>query len=310
MGHAKGLRAVLRCHLHSGQRSLENAIRTDPDCNALVQELILAYSSKDSFGSLARGIKNSLRVRKVLADNVLKDMETLDHHLKHMVNFRFAPQRFDSVLEVARLICLHVKPIVRTLVQLKLASDDAKMSNWSGKMLAFFQVPHLIRLALLAELAASASKYHHHFDNAGTAASKNGNASTLAKTGFWFKQLQAELKKLFSFEDGEPLVLNEAYTSGFLQTMRRRVNLLIDESCICQEKLVFFRSGSITEGNLRKQVAVELGSIQNVTELYLLALGGEHQADYGVASALGPFDTNFWQSEFSDDRLSEPQTWS
>eukprot|EP00435_Cladocopium_sp_Y103_P014618 s2531_g3.t1 len=186
---------------------------------------------------------------EALSENVMRDMETLDAHFKHMVKFRFAPQRFDTVLEVACIICLHVKPLVRTLVQLQINSDDPRMSTWSKKMLGFFQGPHLIRLALIAELAASAAKYHHCFDM-----TKKGNASIP-----WPRP---------------------------------------------GEKLVFYRPGAHTEMNLRKQVAVELGSIQNVAKLYLPALAGEHQADY--ATALGPFDTEFWQVEFSDDRLPEP----
>lgn len=67
-------------------------------------------------------------------------------------------------------------------------------------MLDFFNGPQLILLAL-AELSSAASKYHHKFDNSGSSLTR------LAKTCFWFQCLSDELDKLFSFKDGEPLVL-------------------------------------------------------------------------------------------------------
>lgn len=81
------------------------------------------------------------------------------------------------------------------------------------------------------QLFASASRYHHRFDN------EKGKKYTWATTGVWFKQLESELKKLFSFEGGKPLVLRDSYTHGFLQSMRLRVNLLIYEAALLQGRL-------------------------------------------------------------------------
>ena len=301
MGHLQGLSAVLRCQLHSGQRSLEQAIASDAACKKLVDGLILAYSSDHDLGSLARGIKNSCRVQSVLSEHAKRSIESLDAKLQHMVKFRFAPQRFDTVLDVCRLIVLNVRAIVHTLVHLHIAEkgQNQKLATWASKMLAFFNGPQLILLALLAELSSAASKYHHKFDN-----SSGSTLTRLAKTGFWFQCLSDELDKLFSFKDGEPLVLSESFDAGYLQILTSHYNLLVSESYIDKEKLIFFKPGLRTESNLRTHVAQELGSIRNVVKIYLGLVAAEHQC--GVAAALAPFDFSWWQSQFSDERLPGP----
>ena len=293
MGHLQGLRCVLRCALHKGQRSLESAIAADERCNMLIDGLITAYStSSTDHGSLARGLRNT-KLKSMFAEHCQKDIDALDGHLTKLTGFRFAAQRFDTILEVARLIVLHIRPIVHSLVHLKLS--DAKYEKWGSKMLSFFTAPNLLLLSLIAELAASCSHYHHRFDN------KGAKATMICKMGYWYGTLKAELDRLFTFNDGSPpLVLSPDFTAGFVQTMRTSYDLLVTETIIAGGKLQFYRKGLESETSLRKQVAAELGSIQNVMRLYLQSVD---PGDHAIASSLRPFDLDYWQQHFSDETL-------
>ena len=293
MGHLKGLRCVLRCQLHKGQRSLENAIASDERCNILIEGLITAYAtSQQDHGSLARGLKNT-KLKNLFSEHCQKEIALLDGHLSKLTAFRFAPQRFDTILEVARLIVQHVRPIIHSLVHLRLA--DAVYDKWCSKMLSFFTGPNLLLLSLLAELAASCSRYHHRFDNSGS------KATMICRMGYWFQLLKSELEKLFCFKDGSPpLVLSADFTAGFVHRMRASYDVLVTETIIADGKLQFYRRGLETEENLRKQVAAELGSIQNIVSLYLTSVD---PGDHAIASSLRPFDLEYWRNNFSDDSL-------
>ena len=303
MGHFKGLRAVLRCSLHKGQRSLENSLAADPRCKALVDNLITAYAAGneeaaggENLGSLARGLKNSTKFHQLFSDHVVAGFENLQATLSKLVSFRFAPQRFDSVLEVARLIILHVRPLVHALVHLSLANPNK--TSWCSRMLGFFTGPNLLLLSLICELAASASRFHHRFDDPG------GKPAMIAHNGCWFEGLVAELDKLFYFKNGgEPLVFSENFTGGFVQTLQRSYNLLVSESIIADGKLRFYRKGFKPEENLRRSIAQELGSIQNVVKAYLTAVD---PGDFSVASSLRPFDVEHWQKHCDDSALLRP----
>ena len=60
------------------------------------------------------------KMRHLFAQNVMADIERLDSALSKMVTFRFAPQRFDTVLDVSKLIIVNVRPLVETLLQIRL----------------------------------------------------------------------------------------------------------------------------------------------------------------------------------------------
>ena len=299
LGHLKGLRSVLRCRLHLGQGSLEKAIAADPSCQEMVQALITAYSpasDDNSLGSLARGFHNSSKLKHLFRENVVRAFESLDGKLKSVISFRYAAQRFDSVLDIAQLVVLHVRPIVTALLQFRIM--DPKKNKWVEHLLSFFTGPKLLLLALLAEFAASASRYHHKYDNLGA------QPGLVTRSAFWLQNLTEEMHRLFFFTHGEPLVLSDHYTAGYVSIMRSSYDLLVDESVISGERLVFYRPGLRSEANLRKRLAKELGSIQNIVTLYLSSLA---PGDVSVAASLKPFDVDFWQENFNDDALPEPK---
>ena len=299
LGHLKGLKSILRCQLHAGQGGLEKALQSDDSCQELVKNLITAYSPSDDdgdMGSLARAMKNSHKLRQMFHKASASAVENLEAKLQTLVSFRYAPQRFNSVLEIAQLVVLHVRPLIHTLVQIKIT--EPKKVKWCERMLRFFTGPKLLLLAMIAELAASAARYNHRYDNVG------GQPTQVSRSAYWYATLADELERLFGFSQGEPLVLAPQYSKGFVGILRSSYDVLVDESVVTGGHLQFYRSGLRTEDNLRKRIAAELGSTQNVVKIYLAAL---HPGDHSVASALRPFDTEHWLENFSDECLLKPQ---
>ena len=72
----------------------------------------------------------------------------------------FAPQRFDTIVEVSQGLILNVTPLVSCLVEIH--KRDDRLRAWAAKMLP----KNLILLSLLAELAACPSTFCHAFDTA------------------------------------------------------------------------------------------------------------------------------------------------
>ena len=88
MGFLKGLRCILRCQMHTGQGALEKAISSDDHCRSLVENLITAYSGGtdqcQDLGSLARALKNSVKLQGIFKDHVFTAFDKLECHLKHI----------------------------------------------------------------------------------------------------------------------------------------------------------------------------------------------------------------------------------
>ena len=148
----KGLTIILRCHLHSAQRSFENSLKSEGRVNQLLETLVLAASpaseSKD-LGGLARGIRNSTKLSGMLKD-CLSSAEACD---AAMGSLHAAPQRFDSIMLVVTTLAEHVKPILECLHLFRVHAP--KLRQWVARMTACFSAPNVILLALLAELSAT-----------------------------------------------------------------------------------------------------------------------------------------------------------
>ena len=210
-GTLPSLRAVVRCGVHSATRALENSLAQDPRINQLIGLLVNNYSSGDgsNAGGLARAIRNSPKLQGQLADVMGK-----------LVSWGFAPQRFGTLCDCATAIILNVKHLFALLINME-------SSSWSQKILEAFKPKSLLLLALTAELSAAAMRFVRQLDK--------GEEFPIAQTGRAVQQLEKELGDLFNFQnstdpDGsirQPLVLNEDFTSGFVQ-------ILIKESPACR----------------------------------------------------------------------------
>ena len=63
----KELTIILRCHLHSAQRSLENALNSESRVAKLVDALVTAASPPQddrNLGGLVRGLRNSSKLTR------------------------------------------------------------------------------------------------------------------------------------------------------------------------------------------------------------------------------------------------------
>ena len=96
----------------------------------------------------------------------------------------------------------------------------------------------------------------------------------------------------------EPLVLQEGFSAGFVQTVQKVWDFSSADAVVNQDgRLVSYQQGA-SQSKLRKWVAKELGSIRNVSQLFMKAVKAD--TDTSIAVALSPFDINYWLAEKSD----------
>lgn len=304
-GYLPNLSAIMRCSVHSSIRGLENCLKADPRVEELVQLWILQYSSDKEHGGFCRAIRNSCKLRANLRAAQEKVLTTVDQQLSQLASYHFAAQRFNTIVELSQTIILNIRPILSMLLQC--VAEQGRYASWAQKLLDTAMCSRkLVLLALIAEFADVACQHAHSFDNIKV----NGQRqSTCARTASALNHLELRLRKLFSFRNGnnelqEPLVLNPGYQSGWLQTLQREVNLLEDQGVTARGKLVFWKTGAKTGQRLKTWVAQELGTLENVSSLYLQGLKVE--SDLPAASSLQPLDLEWWSGR-SDDSLRHPQ---
>ncbi|CAE7814095.1 unnamed protein product [Symbiodinium sp. CCMP2592] len=304
---APNLRSVVRCTMHCAQKSLENSIHSSSVATELLNTLVYAYSSgrhgQDSdMGGLARAIRNSEKLKTCFERHV-QAVNDVDKIFSKAHAMNFAPQRFNTILEMMQFVSLHAGPLISMLTEVHHA--DPALHNWSKKMLQALCPDNLVLCALLAELAACAAKYCHAFD-----AVKKSRYTSMTQTAALLLQLKQELHKLFAFQQGEsmqePLCLADRYTAGYLQSLQRSYNLLVDQAVVKNKKLVFYHPGAKNRDGLRSMVAKALGTVQAIVENYLGALDAEHGFE-GLAWSLQPFDCESWERSCRDDALFPPQ---
>jgi len=304
-GLLPGLRAVLRCSVHASIGALEKSLESDERVGQLRDWWITAYGNSTGGGGCVRSVKNSKRLRAQFADQQAIALEKLDSLLIKMTGFRYAPQRFSTIIECSTLVLENVTAILALLEELRAQGGD--QAAWAGRLLSQCLRPgSLLLMALIAELASVTTRYAHKFDGV---KEHSKRASRIARTGFWLQSLETELSKLFSFrnssnEPQEPLVLSEQYSCGFVQRLLRKMDLCEARSSTANGALLLYHRGAAGQRELKEWVAEEMGSISNVIKIMLQAIHSE--TDRGIAAALQPFDLDWWATR-SDDALSETE---
>ena len=145
-------------------------------------------------------------------------MQKLHDGSKHMANFRYAPQHFNTLMEVSEVCITNLTAIFETLRELKLSGGDS--AKWAGRHLQkLFKPKRLLLMALVAELSWVATDYSHRFDNLKDRS--NRTVSNIARTGHHLQCLERRLKELFDFRTSKgrpklPLVLNPSYSTFWL----------------------------------------------------------------------------------------------
>jgi hypothetical protein len=288
-------------------RGLENALSSDERVKKLVDLWITGYSEKSKGGGgggFVRAVRNSPKLKGLLKE---KQATLLDGALTKMMNFRFAPQRFNTIMECATLVLENIAPIFGLLLELRCAGSSNEDVRWSTRLLeTCFQPQNLLLLALVAELSSVACAYAHKFDNV---AGPSKRASRIVRTAYWLDMFEKQVGKLFSFRDSEgrpqePLVLCSHYSCGFVQRLRRAWDFVNASAVLSEGSLLFYQAGAGGEPELRRWVAEELGSMENITKVLLQGMHSE--ADNLVAASLQPFDLEWWASR-PDESLPYPE---
>ena len=212
-----------RCGAHSAQRSLENAIGADQASQDLVSSLVTKYGGEKNMpGGFARALKNSPKLSAMYAANATR-LDSVLGAAAAGKRMPFAPQRFNTILEVSQTIIYNLPAVISTLVEVQ--ASDPHLGPWARELLAFCSPSNLLLLACLAELTRIAADTVHQYDN---------NAATpgaMAKSAQLFFCLKEELYRMFFFknprgEDQQPLVFSKLYSAGFVQLLRKHWNLL------------------------------------------------------------------------------------
>ena len=231
---APNLKSIVRCAMHCAQKSLENSIHSSAVATELLSTLVYAYSSgrhgnESDMGGLARAIRNSEKLKDTFHRHV-QAVTDVDKIFSQAHAMNFAPQRFNTILDMMQFVSLHAGPLISMLTEVH--HGDPDLRKWSKKMLQALCPDNLVLCALLAELAACAAKYCHAFD-----AAKKSRYTSITQTAALLLQLKQELHKLFSFQQGEsvqePLCLSDKYSAGYLQILQRSYNLLVDQADSC-----------------------------------------------------------------------------
>ena len=129
----------MRCFAHAGQKSLENAMRSVPQIQELIDTLVTKYAGKTDRGSLARALANSGKLRSKFKDEVNKDLSKIEELCEQRLAdgaFSFAAHRWDSMIEVLRLTTLRISDIISFLCQVahsKATQNDKDNALWAQR---------------------------------------------------------------------------------------------------------------------------------------------------------------------------------
>lgn len=132
------LTAVVRCYAHSAQGSLEACLDVDPEAKALIQDLVTRFASDSDRGGLGRALKNSPKLARLFEREIQTDLckiEELCTSTNSCMKANFAAQRFNSIVDVLRLLSLRINSVVKFLIRVAGTDDDKKLRTWAKSIL-------------------------------------------------------------------------------------------------------------------------------------------------------------------------------
>ena len=114
-------------------------------------------------GGFARAVRNSTRLAAMFSERTAEELDSLlAAGSCHGHGMNFAPQRFDTILQMSSKLLLRLVPVIRTLTDIQVR--DPTLSKWASSLLQVMTAENLIMFALLAELCQVASSFHHKFE--------------------------------------------------------------------------------------------------------------------------------------------------
>ncbi|CAE7192465.1 unnamed protein product, partial [Symbiodinium natans] len=285
-GVLPSLKLSTRCRLHSAQRSLENSLKSDGNIKILLDEFVMRLSSQNSKdpGGFCRAIGNSHKLLAQFSEKVQSQLDCVlgpqmsAHYVLTPSNIRLLALTTEWLSLVSPFVHEYDRGAAKS--ESAPTSSTARISNCSRlcENLKQDAVDSLVRMLRSNELLL-------------------GFTQDLNRT-FAFKSLDGSTAQ-------RPLVLNSNYTSGYLQIAEQQMKALSSSSDIAvyQDGRLLFHSEGVPDEEYAALLAPELGSIKNVSDLFLESVETWHQA--GVGSALSPFDVVWWTANRSDSTLPE-----
>ena len=221
------LRCTFRCFAHSSQRSLETCLKSCAPIEKLLDGLVtkLSGSNASERGSLARSLKNSYKLLGEL-QREMNELEPLSEISSKVASgqFSFASQRWDTILQMTRLVCIRISPLLSFLCRIAACGDDAN-ARWARETLKLFDVDQLLLLGLVTEFVQAAEGFVHAWDGKSEGTSPVVRLSHASKLT---SLLRGQLMSLFHYKDDKktvPYVMHPAYEHGYVQLIVKALTI-------------------------------------------------------------------------------------
>ena len=127
-----------RCQLHSAQRSLETAVKSDIRIAALLEKFV---NGEQGF---ARKLKNSYKLQGKLWEK-----------FGAVQNAFFAAQRFDTMKDCLQRLILNLEATISVLIDVAAVVHDQESKKWASWAQSLLNVPCLQLDPLICALSCS-----------------------------------------------------------------------------------------------------------------------------------------------------------
>ena len=265
-------------------------------------------------GALSRALRNSDRMRGKFADKLPESLVSLKAKLaeaedtwngprktpdgKHAVSS--APQRFDSILEVLRLLSLNLAAVIEFLVEVVAEYGDGS-ERWAQDLLdLMLEEGFEALLPAVVEFMQICKKYVHRSEGH----LSQSNLITAARDRL---ALQKELKQMFEADGGGvvPLCVSSRYTRGYYALVKQQLFGLRgpgpsgDVMFVTGAGAVPYHRVKKSLGQVAKEAAIAMKQLQCISALYLQL----NEADHEVGRSMHPFHVESWAAYGDDARM-------
>jgi len=208
-----------------------------------------------------------------------------------------ALKRFDSILEVLRLLSLNLAAVIEFLVKV-VAEYGEGSERWAQDLLdLMLEEGFEALLPAVVEFMQICKKYVHRSEGH----LSQSNLLTAARDRLAW---QKELKQMFE-ADGEsvPLCVSRRYSRGYYALVQQQLFGMRgpegDVRFVTGSGVVPYHLQKKSVGQVAKEAAMAMKQLQCISDLYLRL----NEADNEVGSSMHPFDVESWAAEGDDDRL-------
>ena len=269
---------------------------------------------KKEMGSLARAIKNSDRLRWKFVEKKSKHMKELFKALaeaeeewegpaktpdgRHAVSS--APQRFDSIMEVLRLMVLSYGSFIEFLVDV-VAESNGGADIWAQELLDLFMTEGFeAALAGIVEFLQICRDYVHGSEG-------HLSKSNLLTAARDMLSMKKRLHHMFvDAGDGVPMCMSAHYTRGYYALLQKQLLYMEDSS---NGKIMFTTGvGHVVYHRQKKTFDAEAREAANVMQeiqQVSILFQALNTSDQELGLSIHPFDVKSWAVEGDDGNLED-----